>query len=109
MVCDIILDNEMRRSETSNLHEPSREMSVVQDIKGTRVKYIPGAAHRILLDWIRPAKQRLRRLAPVTVQDADVATVRIPQSALTAQAMGEPRWYRGFLFRPRWISIHGFS
>ena len=76
-------------------------MSVVQDIKGTQVKYIPGAAHRILSEpdpseRNEAATACTRYRAGDITPDTDVVSVRIPQSALTAQAMGEPRWYRGY-------------
>lgn len=64
-------------------------LSAVRGIKGTRMKYIPGAAHRILLEMDPPERNetatactryRAGDITPMT----DVAWVRIPQSARTA-------------------------
>ena len=76
-------------------------LSAVRDIKGTQMKYIPGAAHRILSEpdpseRNEAATACTRYRAGDITPDTDVVSVRIPQSALTAQAMGEPRWYRGY-------------
>ena len=89
-------------------------LSAVRDIKGTQTKYIPGAAHRTLSEpdpseRNEAATACTRYRAGDITPDTDVVPVRIPQSALTAQAMREPRWYRGFVFRPRWISIHVYT
>ena len=76
-------------------------LSAVRDIKGMQMKYIPGAAHRIPLEpepseGTEAATACIRYHAGDITPDTDVVMVRIPQSALTAQAMGEPRWYRGY-------------
>jgi len=64
-------------------------LSAVRDIKGTQMKYIPGAAHRIPLEMdpscgteavTACTRYRAGDITPMT----DVAWVRIPQSARTA-------------------------
>lgn len=85
-------------------------LSAVQDIKGTQTKYIPGAAHRILWEWIRPKEMRLRRLASVIVQgynaDDRWGLGTYPAECLHRASNGGTEVVPRIFFRPRWISVH---